>query len=123
MLPFATWAGRLGAGVTGTTGSSGSSEVIPTSVKDILNCGVSSRWLARHCRQLTSDISPPASTTIACMDQESKRFDERLNALFASKELEWRLCVAISRGLLLPTPSAGSRYSLPIPASSRRRRG
>ena len=37
MLPFATWAAGLEAGVTASTGISSSSQVVPTNVKDILN--------------------------------------------------------------------------------------
>ena len=38
-----------------------------------------------------------------------------------SRQRNWRLCVAISRGSLLRTPSAGSRYSLPMPLRGRLR--
>jgi hypothetical protein len=72
MLPFATWAAGLDGGVTATTGVSGSSEVAPPKVTDVLNVRGFEPLARWHCHQLTSAISPPASMTIAHCD-ETKR--------------------------------------------------
>ena len=84
MLPFATWAAGLDARVTAATGISGSSEVLPTNVKDILN--------VRGFEPLARAALPPAHFGYLATGIDDDRTLRRNEDAFSDYEMRARRC-------------------------------
>ena len=107
MLPFAAWAAQLDGGVNATTGVSGSSEIVPPKVADVLN--------VRGFEPLARQALPPAHFGYLATGIDDDRTLRRNEEAFGDYEIRARRC----RGsILAPRCSArtGARRSISLPS-------
>src|ERR1700679_4019899 len=104
MLPFATWAAGLDAGVTATTGT-GSSEVVPTNVKDILN--------VRGFEPLARAALPPAHFGYLATGIDDDRTLRRNEEAFGDYEIRARRFIDLSR-ISTGTTLFGAHWRTPV---------
>ena len=89
MLPFATWAAGLDGGVSTTTGISGSSEIAPPKVTDVLN--------VRDFEPLARSALPPAHFGFLATGIDDDRTLQRNEEAFGDYEIRARRFVDLSR--------------------------
>jgi len=89
MLPFATWAAGLDGGVSATTGTSGSSEIAPLKVTDVLN--------VRGFEPLARSALPPAHFGYLATGIDDDRTLQRNEEAFSDYEIRARRFVDLSR--------------------------
>jgi 4-hydroxymandelate oxidase len=89
MLPFAAWAAQLDGGVNATTGVSGSSEIVPPKVADVLN--------VRGFEPLARQALPPAHFGYLATGIDDDRTLRRNEEAFGDYEIRARRFVDVSR--------------------------
>jgi len=105
MLPFATWAVGLDAGVSAETGNSGSSEVVPPRVKDILN--------VRGFEPLARAALPPAHFGYLATGIDDDRTLRRNEEAFGDYEIRARRFIDLSR-VDISTTVFGAHWRTPV---------
>ncbi len=105
MLPFATWAAGLDVGATDATGISGSSEVVPTNVKDILN--------VRGFEPLARAALPPAHFGYLATGIDDDRTLRRNEDAFSDYEIRARRFIDLSR-VDTSTTVFGAHWRTPV---------
>jgi (S)-2-hydroxy-acid oxidase len=105
MLPFATWAAGLDVGATAATGISGSSEVVPTNVKDILN--------VRGFEPLARAALPPAHFGYLATGIDDDRTLRRNEDAFSDYEIRARRFIDLSR-VDTSTTVFGAHWRTPV---------